>query len=167
MASSSIIGILCGGLFLLIFIGLGIWLVIKSIQDKKKAGESQNWPSTLGTITQSQVSESVSTSDDDLPSYHPSVKYSYAVGGESFESNKIYFGAVSSGSQKKAQEVIARYSQGSTVTVFYNPINPKEAVLERQSKSTTVMLVLGIVFVLMAVCILCVGVFSVASQYLQ
>lgn len=161
-----IFGILCGGFLLLLFGGAGIWLIIKSIQDKKKVGESAAWPSTVGTITGSTIAESVSTSDDDnITHYRPVITYTYQIAGVSYESKRLMFGAVESGSNKNAQAVVARYPIGASVPVYYNPLDAKEAVLERQSKSSSVMLILGIVFLVMALCTLCIGLVSIVLNY--
>lgn len=162
-----VFGILCGGFFILLFAGVGVWMILKSNKDKKKVGESTNWPSTSGTITDSHITESVSTSDDNnITYYRPAISYKYEVIGTSYESNRLMFGAAQSGSRGGAQTVVAKYPVGSAVTVYYNPVDPKEAVLERQSKSTNVTMILGIVFIVMAVCVGCIGAISIAAQYL-
>jgi hypothetical protein len=162
-----VIGIICGGFFLLLFGAIGILLIFKSVNDKKKVGASANWPSTTGSITRSSVAESVSTSNDDnITHYYPQVTYTYQVAGTTFEGKHIMFGAVESGSHTKAQATIALYPVGKSVSVYYNPADPKEAVLERQSKSSNIMLILGIVFLVMALCTLCIGVGSIGAQYL-
>ncbi len=56
-----LIGVLCGGFFFLLFIGLGVFLIYRTQQSKKKAQLSQNWPATQGQITDSHVSRSVDT----------------------------------------------------------------------------------------------------------
>ena len=53
-----LLGTLCGGFFFLLFVGLGVFLIYRTQQSKKKAQVSQNWPSTPGQITDSHVSRS-------------------------------------------------------------------------------------------------------------
>ncbi len=162
-----VIGIICGGFILLLFGAIGILLIFKSVNDKKKVGASASWPSTPGSITRSSIAESVSTSDDDnITHYYPQLTYKYQVAGTTYEGKRIMFGAVESGSHTKAQTTITRYPVGTSVSVYYNPADPKEAVLERQSKSSNIMLILGIVFLGMALCTLCIGIGSIAAQYL-
>ncbi len=54
-------GVLCGGFFFLLFMGLGVFLIYRTQQSKKKAQLSQNWPATPGQITDSHVSRSQNT----------------------------------------------------------------------------------------------------------
>ena len=46
---------------------------------------------------------------------------------------------------------------GSGVSVFYNPNEPKEAVLERSAEGSVVLLVAGIVFIVVGLISLVVG----------
>jgi hypothetical protein len=56
-----------------------------------------------------------------------SVRYSYIVNGLTFESKHYRYFMASSGGQYN----FPVYSIGSDVTVFYNPKNPQDAVLDR------------------------------------
>jgi hypothetical protein len=163
-----VFGILCGGFFLLLFAGVGIWLILRSVRERKKVGESANWPSVTGVITDSSINKNISASEDDnIPSYSPSISYSYQIGGKDYESKRLMFGAKQSGSYKSAAAVADRYPVGASTPVFYNPADPAEVVLERQSKSSTVALILGIVFLTLSLCTFCIIVGSFASQYLE
>jgi hypothetical protein len=61
---SNLIPILCGGLFVIIFIGIGAFLIYYSLRSRKKAEASQAWPSTNGQITESRVTHHTSTDSD-------------------------------------------------------------------------------------------------------
>ena len=57
--------------------------------------------------------------------------YAYQVGGRDYRSTRLYAGRpVLSGSPKIAEAIIAKYPPGASVSVFYNPANPAEAMLE-------------------------------------
>ena len=59
------------------------------------------------------------------------VKYAYQVGGRDYRSTRLYVGRpVFGGSPKVAQDIIAKYRSGAAVSVFYDPANPAEAMLE-------------------------------------
>lgn len=156
MEIADLIGPLIGGCFVGVFLIVGIILIVKSIKDKKKAEASGAWPSTTGTVVESTIKEHSSYDTDDhtqRTTFSPYVKYTYTVMGTAYESHKLAFGAAQSGSYKFAQDLIAAYPAGATVAVYYDPNNPAEAVLMRKSGSSKVMLILGIVFVAVSLCI--------------
>ena len=151
-------GTLCGGFFFLLFVGLGVFLIYRTQQSKKKAQVSQSWPSTPGQITDSHVSRSQSTDSDGdtTTSYAARVAYTYQVGGETYSGHNIAFGfSPSYSSEAKAQADAARYPVGSQVPVYYNPDKPSDAVLQRQASGSKVGLILGIIFIVVGVCIAC------------
>ena len=153
-----LIGMLCGGFFFLLFLGLGIFLIYRTQQSKKKAQVSQNWPSTPGQITDSHVSRSQSTdSDGDTStSYSARVAYTYQVGGQAYSGQNIAFGFNPSYSnESKAQAAAARYPVGSQVPVYYDPSKPSDAVLERQASGSNVGMIVGIIFIVIGVCAAC------------
>ena len=89
-------------------------------------------------------------------SYTPKVEYTYDVGDQVFTGEKLSFGFTTRyGNQTKAEAQLAHYPEGSQVTVYYDPSNPEEAVLERKPTGTSTMLVLGIIFTIMGVCLAC------------
>ena len=153
-----LIGTLCGGSFLLLFAGVGIFLVLRTQRNKKKAEVSQAWPSTLGQVTDSHVkrSESTDADGDTTTNYSAQVAYTYQVGGQDYSSQKVTFGFTPSYSnQSKAQGEADRYPVGKQVTVYYDPSKPSDAVLERQVSGGKVVMILGIIFIVIGVCIAC------------
>ena len=164
-------GIAIGGCFVLIFGIIGGVMLFKYFQDKKKAEASQSWPSASGRITESYVRREDSTDSDGYPttSYYPEVRYEYDLLGATYTGDKIAFGAkTGNSSQKKTQEALAQYPVGKSVTVYYDPNNREDAVLERRVGGK-VFLIIGIVFLLVALCTLCIGgaalIFSLVEQY--
>jgi len=145
-----IIGVVCIGLFALVFTVVGIVLILRSQQDKKKMTQSLNWPSVDGTVTESRV---MTTSDDEGSNlYRPYIKYEYQAGGTKLTNDKFSLGMVYSTSNiKKSQETVTRYPVGRQVKVYVNPANPAESALE-QKGSTTATLVIGIVLVVLGIC---------------
>ena len=168
--TSLLFGLLCGGGLALVFGGIGAFLIYQSIQQRKKAGASQSWPSTAGQITHASISHSTSTDSegDTTDSYSPHLSYTYQVLGSQYTGDKISIGFQQSFSNRnKAAEILAHYPEAAQVAVFYNPQNPAEAVLERRASGSTVALVIGIIFAIVGVCTGCgtlVGIlFSLAS----
>ncbi len=155
-----IFGLLCGGFFVLLFVLCGAGLVFFALRSRKKAEESQGWPGVSGQINRSGVKRSASSDDDGNTtySYSPAVEYSYQVGGQSFTSRRMVFGAVKGySSPAKAEKELARYPAGAAVTVYYNPENPAEAVLERTAGGFNAMLIGGIICLVIGLCGVCLG----------
>jgi hypothetical protein len=113
-----------GFLFLTIFSIGCFWIGMNFIQD---ASQAQDWPTTDGVITYSAV-DSHSSHDGNL--YAPNVQYTYTVNGVKYSSNGIIFGTISTSDGGYANEMVNRYYVGKTVTVYYNPENPSDALLE-------------------------------------
>lgn len=164
-------GTAIGGCFVLIFGIIGGVMLFKYFQDRKKAEASQAWTSASGRITESYVRREDSTDSDGYPQtyYYPEVRYEYDLLGATFTGDKIAFGTKTGNSgQKKAQEALAQYPVGKSVTVYYDPNNREEAVLERRVGGK-VFLIVGIIFLMVALCTLCVGgttlLFSLVEQY--
>jgi hypothetical protein len=63
---------------------------------------------------------------------YPAINYSYKVNSKTYQSNVIAAGGYDVGGSG-APKVVAKYPAGSQVTVYYNPQNPQEAVLEKKS----------------------------------
>jgi hypothetical protein len=150
---------LCGGIFVLILLAFGIYLVVFSIRSKKKTEESQNWPSTTGTVTLAEVKRSVNRDEDGNESYayFPKVEYSYQVGGETLTGNRLAFGGVLAQSNPApAQKTLERYPLDGQVTVYYDPEKPSDAVLERKAGGMKWGLIVGIMCLALSLCIACV-----------
>ena len=166
-----IAGTLIGGCFVLIFGIIGGVMLFKYFKDRKKAEASQGWSSASGQITESYVRREDSTDSDGYSQtyYYPEVRYEYDLLGATYTGDKIAFGTkTGNSSQMKAQEALARYPVGENVTVYYDPNNREDVVLERRVGGK-VFLIVGIIFSLIALCTFCIGgaavLFSLVEQY--
>ncbi|UCH82295.1 MAG: DUF3592 domain-containing protein [Nitrospiraceae bacterium] len=110
----------------LIFAG-SIWL-FWSLYSLRKGRKSEDWTMTTGIITMSYVYESsVRKGRGTCPIVH----YEYSILGETYKSDRIFWGNVHmSGSREASQRVVDNYKKGKKVTVYYNPRNAEESVLE-------------------------------------
>jgi hypothetical protein len=167
-----IFGLLCGGFFVLLILLCGAGLIFYALRSRKKAEASQGWPGTSGQISRSEVKRSASSDDDGNTSYSysPVVEYTYQVGGQAFSSRRMVFGAVKGySSPAKAEKELARHPAGATVTVYYNPENPAEAVLERTAGGFNAMLIGGIICLVIGLCGACplgIGIFNAINAAL-
>lgn len=111
-------------LFSLLMFGIIVYLRIA-------ANAVKNWSSVPGKVTTSRVSYESSA---DKTNATPFVVYVYEVDGKTYEENSISPGILTI---SNAEKVVARYPRGSEVTVYYNPKNPSQAVLEKNSQTQT------------------------------
>jgi hypothetical protein len=156
---SSVFPLLCGWIFVLVFGGIGILVIVLSIRSRKKAEVSLAWPSVSGKVLKAEVEQGESIADEDGMTrtiYYPSVEYEYEVGGQVFTGKKISFGATQTySSNAKAAAELAQYPLGKPVPVYYDPADPGQAVLVRKAKGSTLGMIVGIIFLLLSLCIVC------------
>ncbi|MBF0235667.1 MAG: DUF3592 domain-containing protein [Desulfamplus sp.] len=110
---------------------------------------SQNWSHTTGIISSSYVE--TSQSNRGTISHTPSISYQYEVEGSIYSNEQIYFGG-SFGQRSFAdvEPLVLQFPEGKQVTVYYNPNDPKESVLNRDYFdywSCFIMLLLGGLFI--------------------
>jgi hypothetical protein len=112
-------------LFSLFMFGIIIYLRIA-------ASAVKNWASVPGKVTTSRVSYESSA---DKTGGTPFVTYVYEVDGKIYKEGSISPSILTLSDKTNAEKVVARYPRGSVVTVYYNPKNPSQAVLEKNSQA--------------------------------
>jgi hypothetical protein len=124
-------GSLGASLFSLVFVAVGAGILYYARGVARKMQQSLSWPSARGEIAHSAVfREMQDSSSSSGPTYKADVAYRYQVKGRDFSSEQITLADYSS-TTGRAQAIVNRYPHGAAVTVYYNPANPAEAVLER------------------------------------
>jgi len=153
-------GVLCFGTFILVFGAAAAWMLYTYFQQRREAGESASWPATQGKIVLSAVTETTTTDNSndgtwtERTFYFPKVRYEYSVLGKTYTGDRIAFGASKGFSTiAGAEKVLERYPEDATVTVYYNPNNPADAVLEREMRGGTSLLIVAIAFALATACL--------------
>ncbi len=119
------------------FIVIGLVMLALSANVILSKWNSSEWPSTQGKVIQSEVeSKTKSVRDSDghgrrnVRYYSPTVEYEYAVAGQVFKSSNISVDSFSSTDPNYASSTVATYPLDSTVTVYYNPANPTDSLLQ-------------------------------------
>lgn len=122
---------------------------------------SRNWNKAEGVIEISSVVEKTRSGKKKArKSFKPEISYTYTVDGERHFGDRIVFGPTSyytllRGNRERAREVVAKYPEGSTVSVFYSPNNHSHCVLEAGLQFTAcVKPVLGFAFMMAGVFLL-------------
>lgn len=137
--------------FLLISL-LGLVVIVSAIRSRKQATASQTWSGVPGKVIESRLEKRTSTDGEgsETISYTAVVRYTYSVMGQEYIGDRIAFG-VKPSNRKAADELVSRYPAATPVTVYYNPENPKQAVLERVSTSGWVQIAVGTVLVIVGI----------------
>ena len=127
-------GIGCMAILLGAAIVGGIGLLDMGLKNLEQARASTTWPTAAGHIVSAKLIEHDETNDEgeDTTYYSTQVSYAYAVNGISYTGQRISFGSGSGvpGDPHPAQSTITLYPPGTAVTVYYDPENPQEALLE-------------------------------------
>ena len=131
--------------FIFVLVNFFLYREIVSTQNRENA--AQTWPTVTGKITASKVKRQHDSENG--PVDYPHVSYTYEVNGKTHRSSNIMAGGELGG--MNVESTLARYPQGSQVTVYYDPQNPKDAVLEPGNKTVSkglwLMLVLMDIFI--------------------
>lgn len=140
--------ILFPAIFSLIFVFIGAAAINFGRNAAAKAKQSLSWPTTEGEVAHSAIlyQTETSTTTGNASTFKADVVYRYKVHGVSYTSSKIAFLDLAS-TTNRAQTLVIRYPDNSTVQVYYNPANPAEAVLEPGDASgVTFLYVFGSLF---------------------
>ncbi len=133
---------LIGGLIILV-IGLG--LIAYNGYNIYRSSISGSWPSVKGTVQSSSVKRINRAKKSDR--YQVNIVYKYEVEGKSYNGSRVRFGEQPDTSME-ADSIVAKYPVKSEVTVYYQPGNPEEAVLETSISINFITLLLAPLIVL-------------------
>jgi hypothetical protein len=114
--------------FGILFAAIGLATLAYTIPALWRARQSQHWPQTAGRI----VAVSVEKSEfDDGPGYRTKVEYEYEVDGMNYRSSRRRFGDFVFMPDRRKEDEIARvYREAGAVAVYFDPANPRNAMLE-------------------------------------
>lgn len=87
------------------------------------------WPETLGRIVFASVDEREDANG--VKAYYPNVTFEYEVGGKRYQGNKLTLKDAGYATADEARSRISFYTIGKRLEVYYDPKNPRIAVLER------------------------------------
>jgi hypothetical protein len=105
-----------------------LFLTLAQLRLIFQAGRSTNWPTTPGIVTDSYV---LRNNEEGGTFYIPRIHYRYRVKGKEFFSTRITTGQDSESLDREAAaKIIARYPEGSRVTIYHHPRRPGYSALE-------------------------------------
>lgn len=141
-------------IFPFLFIIIAFILIISGFKQLKLAVSSLTWPSTTGkVISSSTLTRKIGTRHSTR--HKADIIYSYQINDNKFIGEIINWGYGYSKQIEKSEAIVNKYPEGKTVEVYYNPNDPKNAVLEPGLTVNSYKNVLGgIVFMLIAILII-------------
>lgn len=140
------------GLLALVFVAGGCFCILMPIYLFFKGRLAETWLSTSGQIVSAEIKES--SSPDGGKQFYPRVTYSYRINEIAYTSSKMSLAGRSYDSQQEAAKALRRYPVRSSVTVWFNPHDFTDALIERDRKPSRAILVLlfvGLMFIGMGV----------------
>ena len=145
------------GLFFLI---IGIGVTVLGVKYMCEAKASKSWPTTSAKITKSVVDvkrEGVGQSEKRM--YSAEISFDYTVEGIKHSSSKVWIGGLSRTNRKsRSQKIVDKYKVGSTAKAFYDPNDPRMAILEPGlSHASVTVTIIGLVFSILGVLIMAFG----------
>jgi hypothetical protein len=117
--------------------------VVAFVRGRRQANASQRWPSAAGIVTTSGVIEEAieDKSNDDksfirkIHRYQVDLRYAYQVGRRDYVGTAANWGGTAIyGLRELAEKAADQYRQGQPVTVYYDPEQPGNAVLEPDNR---------------------------------
>ena len=122
------------------FVTLIAAMAISKTIDYRRA---QSWTQTTGTIVRSEMTVTHHRFQGEAETVKnvPAVEYEFTAGGRKYHGSRIGIGDDTGGANSEA--TLARYPTGKLVTVFYDPDDPRNCVLERGGPLADVSFVSG------------------------
>ena len=126
----------------LILLPLGLLILAISLYFGGPQRASLGWISVEGSVINTYIEE-YRDADQEV-TYTPRIIYEYTVDGQTYTSQQIAFGIEQSyGSQNRADDVLEDFPVGNPVTVYYDPEDPGNAVLDRSAGRNIFFIILG------------------------
>jgi len=134
----------------IIFIVVGVVVLIIGINYAKESLDSLRWSSVGGKVVSSEIAQSVSgRGEKRIINYDFKINYIYVVDGQEYSGWRVKFFNLGTGFKGYLKNVQNEYCVDQDIKVFYDPQNPKEAVLEPGIQiENAFFFVIGLMFVL-------------------
>lgn len=122
-------------IFGLPFFAVGFYFLITTAHSLYDVVRMASWPQTQGSLTSASLRSSTS---DNTTTYHAAAQYRYWVGGVEYTGSRvaIHGGGDNVGEfqQRLGSQLELMYSNQEPVSVYYNPGDPADAILNRDMR---------------------------------
>lgn len=132
----------------------GLALLATGFSEVRESYTAQNWPSTTGTITESEVEvqHNRRIGKPSTTSYITHISYAYQVDGMPYTSDRVSLGTLNRSSEDTAYGYVARFPLGASVDVYYDPVlHSRSALITDVHSGTQYMMIGGGVMLLIGV----------------
>lgn len=170
MDSLSVIYFILGAVMFFALAVPGVLMVLFSIRVMRERRRVLGWKQTEGRVLSTAIQEEKRSTGRmgflwdirRVTVFVPLVTYIYPVGNRDYQSTRLkmdWQGNWAVRSRAQAEAVLNAYPAGKAVTVFYDPANPAQAVLERDVSATDMLAPrwVGVAFLAAAAVILGLG----------
>jgi hypothetical protein len=131
--------------------GLGVVLFLVGFFQMKKSRASGSWPSTVGTVQKAEIYSDWDGDPESTSALAIRVEYQFQASGREWTGTRIRFDQIRYASTRQAQKALGNYPVGGPVQVYFDPQNPSECVLEKKNSAGWVFLIVGAIFVVVAI----------------
>jgi hypothetical protein len=127
-------------------------MIVAALTLSSLGRKTRSFTRTPGRVVVSRVEEIPAPAEEGGPKFAAVFRYAYDVRGRTYESDQVSFGASPGATATDPQEArrwVERHPAGSEVEVWYDPADPRRAVLVRGVSSAQVGLgvILGLALV--------------------
>jgi hypothetical protein len=137
---------------------VGLVLIFFGLRDILLSQRSTNWQPTAGVIVSSDLG--VEDDGDGNTLYSAKIQYTYTLEGQQLQGDRVFFGAMSTSERQQVFDLLLKYPIGTAVTVYYDPADPSQAVLEPGIHGANWFLpILGAAFGLVGLAFIVIGFF--------
>jgi hypothetical protein len=133
-----------GNIIALLIVLAGVVGLIMCLRSVSRNRSTFKWPTTTGKVVSSMV-KTIGFGDD--LRQRAEIIYEYEIADKKLQSGRVSFADDYSDAQltdAQIQEKVKKYSIGEEVTVYFDPSDPRECVLEPKQNNT--------MYLMMAVC---------------
>ncbi len=122
------------GLVLALLVGaVSFYFARPALEVLNLALASSSWTATPAKVVYANIDSSYGDTTSSSNYHEPQVRYSYAIDGQNYEADTILFGHLrltNRAGKAQANRILDPYRNNPTVTAYYNPESPVQAVLE-------------------------------------
>lgn len=111
-----------------IFFIVGLIVLLIGWGDIRQAQASLNWQSVAGVIVSSDLE--VRSDEQGSTLYGANIRYTYSLNGQEYTGNRVFFGEVNTSDRQPIFDLLLKYPKDTAVTVYYDPNDRTQAVLE-------------------------------------
>lgn len=109
-------------------------MIFGALRQSTRGRETRGWTRTSGRIVDARVEELPGPAEEGGPRFRAVVRYAYEGRGRTYESEQVSVGsspAETTSDRGEAQRQVDRHPAGRDVEVWFDPRDPREAVLVR------------------------------------